>query len=151
MSDDAKYRPFVMSRFLSVFHCEAEAERDGNLIYLWEPLHYTTELTAEDRPSWEYEHVTFYRPAHKDWVRVQRHLMFNQTASPTVVMLHVYPPGPCAGACVEITGAQVHWRGDRWFVRWHGYTNSRAAKMVKAGIEWYVDSDREMPVRRDDR
>lgn len=125
-------KPFVMSRFLSVFHCEAEAARDGNLVTLWEPLHSEKELTEHDRPSWEFEHVVFYRERHKDWVRVQRHLMFSHGASPTVVMLPANPPGPCAGAVVEITGAQVVWRADRWFIRWHGYTNSRAARMVAA-------------------
>lgn len=143
----SEHKPFVMSRMLSVFHCEAEAERDGNLVTLWEALHSPHELTEADSPRWEYEQIVFYRPAHGDRVHVNRHLMFNRTASPTVLILPSWPPGPCAGVVVEVTGGQVVWRGNSWFIRWHGYTNSRAARMVAAGIEWYRDPDKAMPLR----
>jgi hypothetical protein len=143
----SEHKPFVMSRMLSVFHCEAEAERDGNLIHLWEPLHYTEELTELDKPRWEDQQIVFYRPGQKNWVHVNRHLMFRWGGDNTVLILPSWPPGPCAGAVVEVTGAQVVWRGDRWFIRWHGYTNTRPARMVAAGIEWYRDPDKSMPLR----
>lgn len=144
-----KYKPFSMSRMLSVFHCEAEAEREGNLVRLWEPLHYNEELTERDKPHWEDEKIVFYRPEQHAWVHVNRHLMFRWGGDNTVLILPLLPEGPCAGAVVEVTGAQVRWRRERWFIRWHGYTNSRAARMVAAGIEWYRDPDKPMPLTRD--
>lgn len=95
---------------------------------MWEPLHHPADIGPDARPCWEYEHVVFYRPEHKDWVHVNRHLMFTRGCAPDVVILP-------SGLCVEVTGAQIIWRGDRWAVRWHGYTHTRAAKLAKAGIE----------------
>ena len=128
-----KYEPFSMSRFLSVWHCECEyeiAHESKNLVYLWEPLHHPQDDTLDEtaRPRWEYEKIVFYREVQKDWIHVNRHLMFGKSASPDVVILP-------SGLCVEIGGAQVVWRVDRWFVRWHGYTNSRAALFAKQGLE----------------
>ncbi len=128
-----KFIPFHMSRFLSVWHCECEyeiASDSGNLYYLWEPLHHPEDKNLDQtaRPRWEYEQIVFYREKEKDWIHVNRHLMFDRCASPDIVIL------PC-GACVEIAGAQVVWRNGHWYIRWHGYTNGRNARFVAAGIE----------------
>lgn len=129
MPEEAKqFTPFAMSRFCSLWRCECEYEQTGNLVALWEPLHYPDNLGPDDRPRWDDEKIVFYRPAQKDWVHVNRHLMFSRGAiAPDVVMLP-------SGLWLEITGAQVVWRDDHWFIRWHGYTNSRAAKLAAAGI-----------------
>lgn len=126
----SQIKPFAMSRFVSLFLCEAECERDGNIVYLWEPLHAQKPLTEKDHPRWEDDNVLFYREEQKDWVRVNRHLMFDRGASPDVVILP-------DGLCVEITGAQIVWRDEhqQWFVRWHGYTHSRFAKLAQQGLE----------------
>lgn len=129
----SEIKPFAMSRFVSLFHCECEYEADEkypNTIYLWEPLHSQKILTEKDRPSWRDQEICFYREAHKDWVYVQRHLIFSRGASPDVVILP-------DGLCVEITGAQVIWRPQfgQWFIRWHGYKHSRFAKLAQQGIE----------------
>lgn len=123
-------QPFSMSRFCSIWRIECEYEVDGNRVYLWEPLLPAVEVGADARPSWEYDHVTFYRPFQKDWVRCNRHLMFSRSASPDVVVLP-------SGLCVEMAGAQIVWREEhqRWFVRWHGWTNSRAAKLATEGLK----------------
>jgi hypothetical protein len=145
-------KPFSMSRFCSIWHCECEYEVDGNLVYLFEPLHYTEEITEKDKPHWGDEKVTFYREQQKDWIHVNRHLMFSRFGgvSPDVVMLPRFPNARLqSGLIVEVTGGQVIWREERWFVRWQGYTHTRAAKLVRAGIEWWKNPDREMPERLD--
>ncbi len=142
-------KPFSMSRFCSVWHAEGEYEVDGNLVYVYEPLHYTETLTENDSPHWGDMEITFYRKEHSDWVRVSRHLMFGRhSVSPDIIML----PPPRAtqertmsGAIVEITGGKVIWRNDRWCIRWQGYTHSRMALMVRAGIEWWRDPDKKLP------
>jgi hypothetical protein len=126
-------QPFSMHRFVSLWHCDCEYEVDGNAIYLWEPLYHPADLGEDARPSWEFEHVVFYRPVEKDWVRVNRHLMFDRGATPDVVLLR-------SGICAEVGGAQVVWRGDRWFIRWHAWKNSHFAKLAAAGIEAYKAS-----------
>lgn len=148
MSDDYTLKAFTMSRFCSVFHAEGEYEVDGNLVYIYEPLHYTEVLTKKDRPHWGDAEITFYREGHKDWIRVNRHLMFSHSASPTILML----PPPRAtqhrtmeGPMVEVTSGTVLWRYDRWFIRWQGYTHTRAALMVRAGVEWWRNPDLVLP------
>ena len=131
--------PFAMSRFVALYHCECEYELDEtypNTVYLWEPLHAQKPLTKTDSPSWGNDSICFYRKVHKDWVYVNRHLMFSRGASPDVLIL----PN---GLCVEVTSAQVVWRAtfEQWFIRWHGYTNSRFAKLAKHGLDaWRGDA-----------
>ncbi|MCP9496247.1 MAG: hypothetical protein MSG64_17525 [Pyrinomonadaceae bacterium MAG19_C2-C3] len=142
-------KPFSMSRFCSVWHCEGEYEVDGNLVYVYEPLHYTETLTETDSPHWGDMEITFYRKQQLDWVRVSRHLMFaRQGYCSDIIML----PPPRAtqertmqGQIVELTSGKVIWRNHRWSIRWQGYTHSRMALMIKAGVEWYKDPDKELP------
>jgi hypothetical protein len=88
------HKPFSMSRMLSVFHCEAEAARAGNCVYLWEPLHYTHELTEHDKPRWDDQEIVFYRPEQKDRIHVNRHLMFRWGGDNTVLILPNFPRVP---------------------------------------------------------
>ncbi|MBI3654148.1 MAG: hypothetical protein HY231_24210 [Acidobacteria bacterium] len=129
MSNEIK--PFSMHRFVSLWCCECEFEVDGNVVFLWEPLHYPGEkLTEKDRPHWNDEYITFYRVEEKDWLRITRHLMFSRSASPDVLILQ-------NGLCVEVTGGQVVWRSEfeRWFIRWQGYTHSRMSLLASTGLE----------------
>ena len=127
-----------MSRFLSIWHVEGEIQKENQLVRMYERLYYTELLTADDKPSWNYDNVTFYRPATKDWVRATRHLMFSRGASPDV-LIHQ------DGTVFECTSGEIIWRGDHWWVCWFGYQNTRAAKMVRAGIHWWRYPEKDMP------
>lgn len=144
-------QPFSMIRFCSIWHAEGEYEVEGNLVYVYEPLHYKEALTENDRPHWGDAEITFYREQQKDWVRVNRHLMFGRdSVSPVIIMLppprtpHARTMGT-GGQIVELTSGKVVWRDDSWFIRWQGYTHTRMALMVRAGVEWWKNPDRELP------
>lgn len=123
-----------MSRFFSVFRCEAEHEVDGNVVYLWERLFPAVEVGPDAKPRWDYEQIVFYRPVERDHIHVNRHLMFSRGASPDVLVLQ-------NGLCVEITSGQVVWRESAWFIRWHGYTHTRMARATRAALDVWKSAD----------
>jgi hypothetical protein len=125
---EQQIKPFSMSRFCTLWRCECEFEVDGNLVYLWEPLHPHVGIGPEAKPRWEYEQIVFYRPEQKDWIYVNRHLMFDKAGFNDVLVLKNGQP-------VEVVGAQVVWREGRWFIRWHGYKHSRLARAAAAFFE----------------
>jgi hypothetical protein len=133
-------KPFSMSRFATLWHCECEFKQDGNVVTLYEPLLYDEEIDSTWNAVWEDRSIRFYYVAsngkekRKPHVTVNRHLMFSgSSCSPDILIL-------IDGTCVELTTGQVRWREEkqRWYVVWVGYTHSRYALAVKEALGVYV-------------
>jgi hypothetical protein len=132
-SSDSHARPMSLSAFAKLWHCDAEFQADGDSkhwVVIWEPLDVTAPPDA--RPHvYGMGEISFYdRTGNALIVRRARYHDLNDTFPNLLLMSD--------GIWRESMPGEIVYRDGRWWHRFRGADNTRAARMMNAGWGEYL-------------